>query len=1191
MDYSASTSAATSTMANGTSESSFLDAIEVSTLDQESSISAISFTPTKSTSSALFDKSFKKNDENNINNGDIKDLIYFINSTCNSKIHTLGEIPKVIASITKKLSGELDNNDDLSKKNQEMKKKLEDVSRVLIDVNKENQALKELVSTTKTSNIDQRFEKINELYQGNLKSLKDRHEKEITSYKAKIHHYKEKIKTADEQLKSIGDKTDENARLLAELKSKDSEIQLLNGKLDAASSHIHQLKKKIDELQNINIEAAFKNDEIQTTSGKAMAELHRKVSKLRKNISKVQDERDAISKELNEEKVRCALFETTIHDLTIKLNEKSSISEFGSDSGRGNENLTQSLESLIVTYQQRISSFEDLFSQQTKEIQNLQNQKQRLSQLLTKMMDYINHNEPRVIRVGKEEDEALQYLENNRSLEEIVEFNVEQKWKFAFEQVMKILPEPISSKVIELENVPHDSAFYESVQHCVEYIHDEAKKYDTQISDASKTIKGLRAKYTTMFCLLENLVGLLRSISTSSESNDTLRQDIIQQCHRCSIWMDDNKPSNCESSINIFHEDAGRDPETLASIVFSFIDEGQEDESPFAEIVQLLGIVTYANSMLMRRNEQLHQEFNELSCTKNRNADLAHRLEVARNKIKSYQQQFEMLYPQLLKYIPNPTANGTVEDVIKMFCDSSVAGSLCQDNFNELSSMIEKLHKHNDSLKAYIEKLHSDYKNERKQFCEEADAIINTLYEQVKKREASYKEHISDLSFQIESTNRLLKAADARASNAEQLIANLSDERQLETQDYANKLRRAEERNAELHEELEIVKEGLIENQVSAQEVANLQGKLERSHKVIEKLGKKAKMYQEKLRNMVPQHNDDEISQIKRVNEELSQRYLATLNTLNEELSAAKKTIEMYEGRVNELEPKVNDLLAANERLHTQLRSSDYKRETSERHAEVVGEETEARLKALQMSLESQYKSDIAKLNDVIEVCRKSLGFILASEFSIAVDKNEDTATLAENIKKRFKEKTLTPEYKIATDALRLQKSLKRGPSMLLSDYFNELRKNEQVANQRAEEAMEVAKNAAKNLEKSEREINRMSDAAHELSQWVKWARNVYRRFKDDALCTLDSTNLRYMITEFLMVSVSYKTIERRLSILRFEKNLYISKVEIPTRNSSPLTLKSTIVVVMFSHRLLEYGGFVPAKFALRQQKSLNSPS
>lgn len=1113
---------------------------------------------------------------------DINGLINAINQNSQYKVQDIFDISMAFKSMSKRLSKITEEKRNLSNKNTALESQLLELSHVITSLSDENKRLKEMIKlTTDGAEIADKIEQFKEMYEKELKDVKDRNSAHIQQLNSHIEDLKD-------QLDKERDKTHRNMegnmyinRLKTENMTLSNEIATIKERMTLMDIENSKLQSELDVAKDQIEMSHMTHENIKTNYEELLTNIHSKLTSYKSKNEDLKSENQRLTSENHKLKEAVECLTLTNENLTIQIQRKS-------------EKIDKLLSTAKLSdeVKMKLDLYEELYTHQLKELESLCSLKNSMTIIISKLMNILERQPASPVHSKHFDSSNLEFdsTEDKRLLSELCRNDImskEEQVQFAnsVEKLLNTLPDDLIEPVSNLRYLPIHQRLYETCSLLIDSLYNQSFSLKPQLTEAITTIKELRKKYNSLFCILENMVDILREIGGNSNGVNKLRIEIEQQCQRCALWMEKNKPDQTEGQMSIFSEDISRNPAELCKIIFSFITEGEEKRSPFAELLQLVSALTYANSMLMRRNDQIYKDLVEMSARLARKSDLQTRLDESRDKVKKLRKMLEDVKPVISRFVPEPVDDP--EELLERFIINGKKGILSYRETEELYSQLSQLKAKVQSQQKAINDQKQEFINDKQLFCHAAAKRIEVLYKQVKQKVSDYKAHIKNLNKKYNELNHKLRYTEDQLVQAERQVDMIKEDCRSRIEKYDEKMSHYETSYTDMKSQLEKNQAIVAKNEENVRVIENYSNQIQKLKQEKKKLQIAATKYLKKLNKFVPQANQD-IEDMKIVNEELTYKYHETVSSYASKLLESKEKLKESEDRIPVLEAKIQDLMSQNARLETQFRTCDYKRENAVKHCETISEENNAKLKALQISLEAKHKEELNSYSKKIDVCRKVLSFILAAELGISTSSKEDILDIAETAKQKFKEKTSREEYNFVVDAKRLHKSLQCDPKMLLSTVFQQLKDNEDKANERVKAIQKQLDLNSIELQRVNRENVRLSNSMHELSEWNTWARNVYRRFKDGTMCDINSETLRYMLTEFLMVSVSYKTIERRLSTLRAQKTLFVRNIVLPGRCPKPTSIQPIVAAVMFSHRLLEYGGFVPAKFALRQRKALD---
>ena len=105
-------------------------------------------------------------------------------------------------------------------------------------------------------------------------------------------------------------------------------------------------------------------------------------------------------------------------------------------------------------------------------------------------------------------------------------------------------------------------------------------------------------------------------------------------------------------------------------------------------------------------------------------------------------------------------------------------------------------------------------------------------------------------------------------------------------------------------------------------------------------------------------------------------------------------------------------------------------------------------------------------------------------------------------------------------------------------------------------------------IKRSQSEEGSAEPSHSSAEEWEKWGRDIYSNVTDGDISHHSPKDLRYVLGEMIIASISQRKLIRKLESLRIQKKL-LKHVPINVKPKGPVSLKNLIVVIMVSRKLI----------------------
>ena len=882
----------------------------------------------------------------------------------------------------------------------------------------------------------------------------------------------------------------------------------------------NQLSISTDHKQNASLNISKKENQPRNLEE---PKSQKSFANLQRELSKYKKLNDEIQFQLLKEQSKSREISNKL-DAALSLNQKYE-KELQSIKEQNNEKAqdsspSQNTEDITNTF----SLFENLMKSQADDISQLSEQRNEMFKICLSYQ--------KCLEVA---DKQIQYLQNQ------IQYQNQDNFSDLLKEVLQIY----KTNNQEEEKEEADQSPHDQILSIVQKLCDKSSPQED-----SEEAGNQPSTNAQILGHLENALYFIRTLKDSkpdeksSLKDKELRKIIGDQCKQIEDFLKENKPEAVTSLFNNSNID------DQLNTFYDFVDHKKKNESPFRELYSLFTATIEVNQMLFERNNELTDN-NQKSKVQ---AELLQKeLKESNSNCDKNQEIMQTLLDQMEK-----TLDQRPKDVLTGYRDVCFI-------INELMKELGNHKKETESLK-------------RK-------------YNKIKKSNDSKSDQLRSKDQQIsEMTKEYTEAqskADSRKAELEaqlQKLQNHQNEKSDKIDRQSQKLQKLKEQNKELQAQLDEHKRHnedlharianyMTNEDINASTITGFENQLSKMKTKNAELKKQNNELEAKLHNI--------IEEIKTQNDSLEKSYkdnLQQLSSENEELrnklEEEKEVNKQNQQRQNEYQTKAAKMKLNDLQRATELNETKKALEKSE-------QQSIAKLDAQKIA----YEELIHKYEQNCDDCAQRIAILLDEDINqIEIEDNSDDTK--KNDHNLIHEKKLNLNLIIDLIEEKIHPNLVRDAKETKA--FLKLDKNESIYStvKRLVKGMMQKDKSIKNLEKNNGELKRKTEAfsAEELNNWKDWGNRQYRKINGDELKPFDPEKTRESIENVLNIVANPQSIERKIDILKSEKQI-LSKFEndsIQKSSTEPIeSIRTLTLAFMLIERLQKFSQNVQLPYKL----------
>ena len=1111
----------------------------------------------------------------------IESFLSQISSKFGQNVKSLKDASLIFSNIAAESGSSRDSLMSLQQMHDEVQENFENLSTKLAETKRENkklrsalkQASQKLQTVPDPEEIVQPYEaKINELNLNNEKT-KEKLQQEINEKDEKIKQLKQNISEIRAQQKAANQQDSEKQVLDAQNKLLKEKLQISQEENERSSNEIEKLKAEVankeEELREVKDQLSIAQSELDDREQMIYKTLENKDDLKKKNeivkdaVRSIDAELAAAQSRVTELELQLTMCQEENKKLKVQLEAPKTIVHDKREE-KHQEDMDMILES--------VDRFEDVIKAQRDEIMALSKARTDLVSALHKSMSSLEAVE----KAYEESQQHIQQLqEANQDMKEKMadeQVKDDQYFNKSFEKILEIVPKDLIDDISELSGMKKGDILVKVVE--ILATSKEGKVLD------SKEYEALQTKCKAILANLANCSKFISKLTkTPVVVNEEGRAEIMSQCMRISRYIDEQSaslPTPEFSRPSLFEPEDINNPERIAKIFFDFVGDEAIDQTPYVELYTLFCCLAQVNMMLMDAINQHKQAASDIVALQMYNQGLNNKLQEANEFREQVENERLQLTPVLSKFFTDPPEE--FPDLVQKFCVAIKDGPLSTEQGNKLKDALKEADRRYEELKEQMSSEREAMEAEKNLFCQKANNIVATIEAEVVKQNTEKDSKIAEVTEELINT----KAENERLKND---LNNLTENYKNEKQELEEELKESKDSLEATTQQLRQTQEQLNDAKSEAlnakHEAEETQQKTDNDIKLI--IAKLQRETQRKLRykeraTAAEQQNANTIADVKKRTDSLAEQYGASISQLQEELSESRARIQEQEQIIAQMVPEKEKILRELAKMKIAERTASIKVGDLQSALEQERNNNAAKLDSATIAQKQAIENTKKEYEGKLQVFRKLVYSILNDNKLMKLSDNE----LVETALPRINELIANPDSRTTADAIRLRRSLQLSENDSLIDEFKRLYNNVYIAEENNKKMTSELAASVNEKERLARENKRLGQSKQELEEWIRWGRSVFRQIKETNATALNGSDIRFVIEEQILASLDFKSIVRKLDILRSEKRLLLTKDTVDTESPKLRSIRPLIAVAVFAKNLQNMSGCIPTPYCVR---------
>ena len=596
-----------------------------------------------------------------------------------------------------------------------------------------------------------------------------------------------------------------------------------------------------------------------------------------------------------------------------------------------------------------ISTFEEVFEQQSEEIQGLYEAKTKMVRQMRRIQELLRANEAftndviqQTKQLEQENDELRKAIRNTNNKRD-------QETSEVVQQVIPLLPEKVKR---EIRSLLHENA--DVTAHVITALISSIQENEKVIEELTQNKNNLESQNAALVDELNGFVRYVRKVGNHWGAEDESPRDmILSECARLSTYLEEFSSANQAS------------PKELAELAMSALRDFDTDQSPFAELLALVSVLVEVNSILLDNVDELKIAQSQGLCHEERE-ELMSQID----ELQHYKLQADEVESQ-------------AEEIKHA---EKVMAQLKQDYEQRIASLERESAKAKNELKLFKKQCRS----ERGRFYKRADKVVDEIEHRVVENQMEYEENLGKLNDENQEYRDTIERLRDEHGNDIQKLADIIIAKK-------EKIKLEKEKNRSLQENLHELNSQLLQWQHKcAQKDADIDDIKTANAELNEKLDRisgKAQRRKEELK-FVQSEKVDVIDEIRQRNEELKEKYDSVICQLETDLSKTRGEYESMSQELKTVSEVKQQLLMEKARLSVSEKALRMKVEALTSALERERADYQARKAAMQASFNGtvqakekelvEYKSAFSEV--VTESLHMSPDDVSVQDFASAVN-------------------------------------------------------------------------------------------------------------------------------------------------------------------------------------------------------------
>lgn len=472
-------------------------------------------------------------------------------------------------------------------------------------------------------------------------------------------------------------------------------------------------------------------------------------------------------------------------------------------------------------------------------------------------------------------------------------------------------------------------------------------------------------------------------------------------------------------------------------------------------------------------------------------------------------------------------------------------------------------------------------KKELDNVIKERDTLVSYLKKSQKQNDKSNKE-----------STTLSKQTKSELQKAQEELSQIKEQCEKFTDEIHSLTKSLEDKNAELQElkdrtgkerhELEDKILQLDDERKQNEEKVNLlSSQIEEDKKSIETLKKQRYALKKKL-DQTTESSKNVAETMEKQQNVMKENYQATINSIQNQYESALKDLEGHQSNIMNLQSKNQQLTSEISKLRVENKTLEMKVKMHEGKSVVDQQNIQSRITAQVTAAQMENANIISQLKQTIDETKNAIQEIFGGRFVI-----NNLNEIPELIQKEFARLStkelqygeLLEEYEKTKKVLGISSN-----EIKLDEICSELKNSFEEIKAKHEESEKKYKQNQEDMEKFRKEIRKTENQLNQLKAWENWSRRIYSVINDMNSINMSNEEMRLVLEEALLASVSHRSIFFRTDMLRTEKNLMVKfdKRILNTKSMTKPTLRSVLIVTLAARRMFKLGGAIPLSISVQ---------
>ncbi|EAX90324.1 hypothetical protein TVAG_234170 [Trichomonas vaginalis G3] len=614
--------------------------------------------------------------------------------------------------------------------------------------------------------------------------------------------------------------------------------------------------------------------------------------------------------------------------------------------------------------------------------------------------------------------------------------------------------------------------------------------------------------------------------------------------------------SDSTETIRVFDLLNTDEPDNLLNKVLSSI--GEKTDVDIREIFDLFRAQLFMNCLLKNHISDMHIRVARIG---QENTSLKKLLQETREKdivpVKLRAEDLERKYMKIRNFLSKFVPVDDVTPTLTLIKRAMNVVKNTTEESNAAVEMAEKLKKELDTV------------------TKERDALALYLKKSQKDNNKTNKES-TKLSKQTKT--ELAKAQEELAQIKEQ-CTKFTDEIQALTKTVEDKNAELQKNKEDFERQMQVLQDKILlfneEKKQNDEKQAALISQVEEDKKVIETTKKQRNALKRKLDQTV-ESNKNIADTMEKQSNAMKENYTATINSLQSQYEASLKELENQQASMMDLQSKCQQLTSENSKLRVENKTLEMKVKMFEGKSLVDQQNIQSRITAQVTAAQMENANIISSLKQVIEETKNGFqelfgGRYIIHELSEAVDLVQKE--LSQLSQKEIQYGELLEEFEKTKNVLGITTN-----DFKLNEIVSNMMKQIDELKLSLEDSTKKYKQNQDDVDKFRKEIRKSENQLSQLRAWENWSRRIYSVINDMDSLNMSNDEMRLVLEEALLASVSHKSIFFRTDMLRTEKNLMVKfdKRILNTRSVAKPTFRAVLIATLAARRVFKLGGAIP---------------